>query len=256
MLKTITSRENKIIKLVASLDKNRGRAKSGLFIAEGKRLCDDALKWTPQSIEFFLVSHSFDEKNPDYTDGFEAYEVPDSLFALVCGTETPQGILATVKIPREQNSYVKSPNILILDGVSEPGNMGTILRTAEAMGFNDIFITKGSADIYSPKVVRSTMGAIFRLRFHFESNLGFISDLKNKGYQIISTALLNSVPLPQLEQGEKNAVVIGNEANGVSKEILDISDTIVKIPMSGNAESLNASVAAGIVMYELSEKEK
>ncbi len=256
MIKTITSRENKIIKLTASLLKHNGRCKNGLFIAEGKRLCEEVVKWNPQNTKFFIVSDSFDEKNPDYTKGFDAYKIPDSLFHSICGTETPQGILAVINIPSGTDIPLKSNNVLILDGVSEPGNMGTILRTAEAMGFYDIFITKGSADIYSPKVVRSTMGAIFRLSFHFENDIGFISDLKNNGFEIISTALCNSVPLNKMHNKSKCAVVIGNEANGVSKEILDISDIIVKIPMPGNAESLNASVAAGIVMYELSKKEK
>ncbi len=252
MIKPITSRDNKIIKLAISLQKNRGRIKNGLFAVEGKRICSEVIKWNPQAIEFFIVSDTFCNKNHDYTKGFVTYQIPDSLFPSICETQTPQGIFAAVKIPSDKQTAPKSNNILILDGVSEPGNMGTILRTAEAMGFYDVFIIKGSADIYSPKVVRSTMGAIFRLNFHFEDNVDFVSDLKSKGYEIISTALSDSVYLNEFIPKSKNAVVIGNEASGVSREILDISDAIVKIPMPGNAESLNASVAAGIVMYELS----
>lgn len=254
MQKTITSRDNKIIKLLISLQKRSARQKHSLFVAEGKRLCEEALKWYKDGISFFAVSESFFKKSPDFCGDFETIIIPDALFCTVCKTETPQGVLSVLKIP-STDKPLKSNKALILDGVSEPGNMGTILRTAEAMGFYDIFITKGSADIFSPKVVRSTMGAVFRLSFHFEDSLGFISDLKNKNYKIISAALRNSVPLNKVSAPQKCAVVIGNEAVGISSEVLKASDIIAKIEMSGNAESLNAAIAAGIIMYSLSQKE-
>ena len=122
------------------------------------------------------------------------------------------------------------------------------------MGFSDVYILKGSADVYNPKVIRSTMGAIFRLNFHFEENYDFVETLKTKGYKIITTALKNSVSLTEVAEYSKTAIVIGNEANGVSDEIMAISDIITKIEMAGNAESLNAAVAAGIVMYKFSKK--
>ncbi len=254
MIKYITSKENKIIKLVTSLQKRSYRNKNGLFVVEGKRICNEAFKWYRNNISFVLVSDSFYNKNSCFENEFDTYKIPDSLFSIISETETPQGILAVVRIPTT-STQLKSNNVLVLDGISEPGNMGTILRTAEAMGFYDIFITKGSVDIYSPKVVRSTMGSIFRLNFHFEENTDFIVDLKNNGYQIISTALKNSVSLESVVPFEKNAVVIGNEAIGVSDSILSSSDIITKIDMVGNSESLNAAVAAGIVMYQLSKKE-
>lgn len=254
MIKSITSKENKIIKLVTSLQKRSYRNSHGLFVVEGKRICDEAFLWFKQYISFVLISESYYTKNPELSMVCDTYKLPDSLFSFVCGTETPQGIMAVVQIPANSDK-LKSDNILILDGISEPGNMGTILRTAEAMGFCDIFITKGSVDVYSPKVVRSTMGSIFRLNFHFEENTDFISNLKNSGYQIIATALKNSVSLETVVPLEKNAIVIGNEAKGVSDAILNNSDIITKIDMCGNSESLNAAVAAGIVMYRLSKKE-
>lgn len=254
MVKYITSKENKIIKLVTSLQKRSYRNKYGLFVVEGKRICNEAFKWYRDNISFILVSESFYNKNFYCENEFDVYKIPDSLFSSISETETPQGILTVVSIPTD-SATLKSNNVLILDGISEPGNMGTILRTAEAMGFYDIFITKGCVDIYSPKVVRSTMGSVFRLNFHFKDNTDFIFDLKNNGYKIISTALKNSVSLESVVPAEKNAVVIGNEAVGVSDSILSISDTITKIDMIGNSESLNAAVAAGIVMYKLSKKE-
>ena len=253
MEKFITSRENKIIKQVISLNKKSNRLKLSLFLAEGKRICEEALLWARDDISYFLLSHSFYKKNPELTSGFDTYIVPDDLFAKICDTETPQGILCCIKIKNSNETVGFSPNVLILDGVSEPGNMGTILRTAEAMGFNDIFLVKGSADIYNPKVIRSTMGAVFRLDFHFEDSYEFINKLKENGYKIISTALKNSISLEETPVFEKNAIVIGNEGNGISENILNVSDILTKIDMAGNAESLNAAIAAGIVMYKFSK---
>ncbi len=255
MIKNITSRDNKIIKLVHSLNKKSGRTKHKLFIAEGKRIATEAILYQKEQIAFFLISDSFYEKDPGFVRDFECYKVPDNLFSFVCDTKTPQGVLAAVHFFNEFETSDLSRNILILDGVSEPGNMGTILRTADAMGFEDIFIMKGSADIFSPKVVRSTMGSIFRLRFHFEDNLDFIKKLKDDNFKIISTALYNSVSLETVPIFEKNAIIIGNEADGVSKEMLETSDFLARIDMAGRAESLNASIAAGIVMYRFSVKE-
>ncbi len=252
MIKYISSRDNKIVKQTILLQKKNYRAKLSLFIAEGKRICDEALLWAKESISYFVISETFNKKNPGYTTEFETYILPDDLFEKICETETPQGVLCVVKI-FNNNSSTLSDNVLILDGVSEPGNMGTILRTADAMGFNDVFITKGSADIYNSKVIRSTMGAIFRLNFHCEENLEFINTLNEKEYKIISAALKNAISLEDTTAFPKNAIVIGNEANGISREILDASDIITKIDMAGSAESLNAAVAAGIIMYKYSK---
>ena len=254
MEKFISSRDNKIIKLLNSLQKKSGRVKHSLYIAEGKRLCNEAFVWAKDKIEFTVVSDTFYKYNNADLTGTDIYILPDDLFSKISDTETPQGILCVLKYDLTTSAYSVSDNILILDGVSEPGNMGTILRTAEAMGFTDIYIAKGSADIYCPKVIRSTMGAIFRLNFHFVDNYDFIDNLKNDGYKIITTALHNSIDLEKTTVYSKNAIVIGNEANGVSAEIMDKSDVITRIEMAGNAESLNAAVAAGIVMYKFSKR--
>ena len=254
MEKFISSRDNKIIKLLISLQKKSGRVKHSLYIAEGKRLCNEAFIWAKDKIDFIVVSDSFYKENNVDLNDTDIYILPDDLFSKVSDTETPQGILCVLKYNLTPSSLSGSDNILILDGVSEPGNMGTILRTAEAMGFFDIYITKGSADIYSPKVIRSTMGAIFRLNFHFADNYNFIDTLKKAGYKIITTALHNSINLDETTVYSKNAIVIGNEANGVSSTIMEKSDIITRIEMAGNAESLNAAIAAGIVMYKFSKR--
>ncbi len=254
MVKFISSRDNKIIKLLVSLQKKSGRMKHSLFIAEGKRLCNEAFIWAKDKIEFIVVSDTFYKENNADLNGTDIYILPDDLFLKISDTETPQGIICVLRYDLVTFSSSVSDNVLILDGVSEPGNMGTILRTAEAMGFSDIYITKGSADIYSPKVIRSTMGAVFRLNFHFEDNYDFVDDLKEKGYKIITTALRDSIDLEETSVYSKNAIVIGNEANGVCDEVMEKSDIITRIEMAGNAESLNAAVAAGIVMYKFSKR--
>lgn len=256
MEKYITSRDNKIVKELVSLKKRIGRQKHSLYVVEGKRICDEAVKWAKDDILYFVYSDSFYKENKIISENTVSYILPDELFCKVTDTETPQGILCVMKLKKTYSAFPKSDNILILDGVSEPGNMGTILRTAEAMGFFDVYITKGSADIYNSKVIRSTMGAVFRLNFHFEATLNFIDSLKTMGYKVITTALKNSTPLRETPVHQKNAVVIGNEAVGVSDEIIEKSDIITKIEMCGNAESLNAAIAAGIVMYNFSLKKR
>ena len=140
--------------------------------------------------------------------------------------------------------------VLILDGVAEPGNMGTIIRTAEAAGIECICLGQGCTDIYAPKAVRSAMGSVFRMKFcGFDAAAA--AALKSAGFTIAATALYNSVPIESAKISGKRAIVIGNEAHGVSDEVLSISDMAVRIDMKGKAESLNAAVAAGIAMYML-----
>ncbi len=253
MILEITSKDNKIIKLVRSLSKKSSREKMGCFIVEGKRIAEEAIRDIPEKISYVIISHSFRDKNTDIYNslnrsGLNIYLVPDYIFDSISDTESPQGILAVVKFMDEKTE--DCDRLLILDGISEPGNMGTILRTAEAMGFNDIILCGNAVDIYSPKVVRSTMGSLFRLNFKIEKNYDFIKNIKSNGYKIYATALSSSVSLEEIEPCKKSAIVIGNEAHGVSEDILSSSDINVRIDMEGHVESLNASVAAAITMYK------
>lgn len=259
MLKEISSKENQIIKIVRALQNRAGRKKSGLFFVEGIRITDEAAKTLPNDIFCIVLSKTFyntyKQKAQTLSENFDCFIIPDTLFRDISDTDTPQGILAVMKIKESEFSgfSFEEKNILILDSLRDPGNIGTIIRTAEAMGFSGIFLTKGCADIYSPKVLRSTMGSVFRTNIYENCSIDDINVLKQHNYKIISTALQkNSVFLNDIEPPSKAAIVIGNEANGVSKEILAASDIIVKIPMQGRTESLNAAVAAGIVMYKFS----
>lgn len=259
MLKEIFSKDNPAVKTVRSLQSRNGRKKSGLFFVEGNRIIEEAITYAAEHISYIVINSSFknlyEEKVKEYAESFDCFVVPDSLFKEISDTETPQGILAVIKSAHAavSNFSFEDNRIIILDSVRDPGNIGTIIRTAEAMGFNSIFLTKGCADIYSPKVLRSTMGSVFRTKIYEGCTTEELILLKEKGYTLSSTALCeNSVFLNEAKVPSKAAIVIGNEAEGVSAEILNISDMIIKIPMQGKTESLNAAVAAAIAMYHFS----
>ena len=148
-----------------------------------------------------------------------------------------------------ETDFDKYDFVLILDGVSEPGNMGTIIRTAEAAGIDLICLTRGCVDVYNSKVVRAAMGSLFRMKFA-ECDAGMAETMRARGFTLVATALYNSVPLESAQITGKRAIIIGSEAEGVSEEFLSLADIAVKIDMCGKVESLNAAVAAGIVMYK------
>lgn len=254
MINNITSRDNKILKTVRSLQRKKGREDSGLYFAEGARLVGEALVSVPESIRYVIVSNSFYEKNTDYINGLDrdgkiVYSTEDRLFREICNTETPQGIGAVIEISADiEPDFSDFEYILILDGVSEPGNMGTIIRTAEAAGIDLICLTGGCVDVHNPKVVRSAMGSLFRMKFA-EIAPQSIEKIKAAGFIVVATALYNSIPIEDAVVSGKRAIVIGSEADGVSEEVLKMADVSVRIDMCGKIESLNAAVAAGIVMY-------
>lgn len=259
MLKEIFSKDNQLIKTVRSLQSKAGRKKNGLFFVEGIRITGEAISTVPGQIHCIIINNTFkstySEKTAEFSEKFDCFLIPDSLFKEISDTDTPQGILTVIKNKQAlaADFSFEDKHIIVLDSLRDPGNIGTIIRTAEAMGFNSIFLTKGCTDIYSPKVLRSTMGSVFRTNIFEGCTPDDIDLIKQKGYTVISTALQkNSVFLKDAPTTSKSAIVIGNEAEGVSDEVLDVSDIIVKIPMQGKTESLNAAVAAAIVMYHFS----
>ena len=182
---------------------------------------------------------------------FECIYVNKKVFSLLTDVQNPQGLLAVIrKQNKEENIDYKEDIIVALDGIQDPGNLGTILRTIDSVGLNQVIVSKETADAYNPKVVRSTMGAIFRVNvIETENLLNTLKNAKKHHYKIMATSLENSTSIYETEYSKK-IIVIGNEANGVSKEILEYADEKIKIPMLGKTESLNASVATGIVLYE------
>ncbi|MDD4189088.1 MAG: RNA methyltransferase [Eubacteriales bacterium] len=255
---SIESSENKLIKLVKSLSQKKYREKEGLFFTEGLRFVQDALdsSWEVSSV---FVSETFKEKfiktrkisltnkNP------ELYCLPDKLFNEISDTNSPQGILAVIKMREyDPESVIFGPNLfLLLDGLQDPGNMGTIIRSADAAGFNAIIMTEGCVDIYNPKVVRSTAGSLFHIPCITASDVSKMLDLlRLNEIKIYCASASAKKYCYQFDLHENVVFAIGNEANGLSAKVTENADDSISIPILGRAESLNASVAAGILLYE------
>ena len=248
----ITSKDNEKIKEIKKIQNNKKfREEKKVYIIEGTKMIEEAIieKAEIQTIvicEDCIKQGTISDSLLLEIAKFECIYVDDKIFNLITEVVHPQGILAIIKQPNNANINYNEEMIIILDNIQDPGNLGTIIRTADAAGLSQVLVTKNSVDVYNPKVIRSTMGAIFRINIIEIDN---IQDLKNNGFTVVSTSLQGNKSIYDIEY-KKSAIIIGNEANGVSKELLDASDIKAKIPMKGKAESLNASVAASIVMYE------
>ena len=241
----ITSRDNNTIKEIIKLKDKKYRKDS--FIIEGIKPIEEAIKENAIIEKIVKVEGAtFDVK----IDGIDIIEVPQKLFNEMTDVETPQGILAVVKKTNSNTIDYSADFILVLDNIQDPGNLGTIIRTADSAYLRQILVSKGTADPYSPKVIRSTMGSIFRVNIIESDNLeASIDELKNNGFQVVTTSLQTDNNAFELDYMKK-AVIIGNEANGVEENIANKSDIKVKIPMLGKTESLNAAVSASIMVYE------
>ncbi len=255
MIYKIIGKDNKTVKLVKSLKKKNNRIEQGKFVAEGRKLSLEAFEYAAENLYCVVVDEEFFEKETDIVKKAETvcdkvFVVSTKVFDEISDTDTPQGILTVVNIDNhvfEVSNHTRS--IIVLDGVSEPGNLGTVIRTAEAFGFDGIYLMKGCADIYSSKTVRSTMGSVFRMKFRSGCQIKELQELQKKGFSLISTTPNGEMYLEHFRASERCALIIGNEARGISDEVLRISDMRVKIAMDGLAESLNAAVAAGIAMH-------
>lgn len=246
-MEIIRSSNNKMVKYINSLKLKKTRQKENLFIAEGERLVNDAIK--KKTPEFIVISENY--KSDINCDNI--YTVSEDVFKKISDTMTPQGILAVFKTDIKKINDIKIENTLILNRVSDPGNMGTMLRTAVATGFKNIIIDKECCDIYNPKTIRSSMSAVFDLDIYISDDLSKdIVSLKNKSFDIYSAVLnRNSTNLYDTDFKNPTGIIIGNEANGVDDEVIKSAGKSVFIPMEGNIESLNAAVAGSVIMYEI-----
>ena len=243
---------NSKIKLVRKLAQKKYREEFGLFVAEGLRLCESAL--TCAEIEFGFYTENFlkSARQVELISRLEKIttleKISDNEFNKISDTETPQGILLVIHQNLSAPEKVLEKNlIIVLDGVKDPGNVGTILRTAEAFDCG-IILLDNSADIFNPKVVRSSMGAIFSATFNKMSCENFLALMKSSGFEILASVLDDTAEKYFNHNfNKKSAVVFGNEAEGVSTEIFNVSKKIF-IPMLGKAESLNVATATGIIM--------
>ena len=246
-MERITSVQNNKIKETAALSDTRRRKKSGLFVAEGRKLVGELLRCNIMPIRCFVKEGAV---IPDGLDGCEMYCVTDAVMKKMSTLSTPQDIIAVAKEPEAKD--IDSGNMVIaLDAVQDPQNLGAILRSAEAFGVKTVVLGQGCCDAYSTKTLRGAMGSVFRLNIIECDLVGYLHLMKDKGYDIIGTGLdKNFRTVDKLMLSKKKVVIISNEGNGISEKVKEACDFGMFIPMSGQNESLNAAVAASIVMWE------
>lgn len=261
----ITSKDNKHIKnLIALQTKAKERRNQGAFVTEGSKMVEE----TPtELLKEIYVSESFLAKEADkyhqitdaLSDQIAKGEIlletlPDALFKMVSDTQTPQGILAVVRKPvylLEELLKADCPMFLILEDIQDPGNLGTMMRTGEGAGVTAVIMSKNTVDLFNPKTIRSTMGSIYRVPFVVAENLpDTIAQLKAAGVSLYAAHLKGENSYDGYDYTKPTGFLIGNEGNGLSKEIADLADIYIRIPMEGKLESLNAAISAGLLMYE------
>jgi len=252
----ITSKDNETIKHIRKLKEKKYRDEYREYIVEGIKLIKEAIEEN-QDVKKIIVCDNCNKSEKINQEAMyevakkDCVYVDEKVFHSITEVQNPQGILAVVgKQNKEKEINYDEDIIVVLDDIQDPGNLGTILRTVDSVGLKQIIVSKKSGDVFNSKVVRSTMGAIFRVNVIESENLvETIKQLKKHKFEVVSTSLDTDKSMYDIEYN-KTAIVIGNEANGVSKEIQEMSDKKIKIPMLGKTESLNASVATGIVLYE------
>lgn len=256
----LTSLNNTKVKRIVELSKKAGaRNKEDVFIVEGTRMFQEA---PPDRIVECYVTEAFLEKCDCRNRLCEcSYEiVSEEVFRKISDTQTPQGILCVVKqyhYRMEELLKKENPLIVLLEELQDPGNLGTILRTGEGAGIDGVIMSKKTVDIYNPKTIRATMGSIYRVPFLYTESLEqAILQLKEKKVRTYAAHLQGKEYYDIQELKEGCAFLIGNEGNGLKKETADLADKYIKIPMLGKLESLNAAVAAAILMYEAASKRR
>jgi len=255
-MQRIDSSDNKKIKRLTSLKQKKVRLKENLFLMEGLKSVDEAISENAL-IDMILVSDHFMETNPEYCSRLEKTEYPlyitrDYNLEKCSNLKTPQGILAAVTIPDYTLVSIleQEKPIVILDGISDPGNLGTVIRAADAFGFGGVILLPGCTDPFSPKTVQSTMGSIIRVKC-IDIDTGELDELDKNDYYIYGMDLSGTDMDDEKFSASKTAVIIGSESHGLSRDVIVKCSKLLKISMPGNAESLNASVAAGIVMHKM-----
>lgn len=255
-MQVITSKDNELIKHIKKLKDKKERDLSNEYMIEGIKLIKEAIQENAKIKQIIICDDCEKIESIEKDIMYEIAKqnciyVTNKVFNSITEVTNPQGILAIIeKQNKEEQIDTTQEIILALDDIQDPGNLGTILRTADSIGLTQILVSKGTADCYNPKVVRSTMGAIFRVKIiECEDLEKTLKEMKKHKYEITVTSLQTENSIYDINYNKK-AVVIGNEANGVRKEIQDMADKKIKIPMLGKTESLNASVATGIILYE------
>jgi len=247
-------------KFIRSLQFKKGRDLENRFLVEGVRLCEEVLN-SDHQVNYLIISETLrhSERILQLLEKSRARKLPiyvtdEKKFNTLSDTQTPQGI-ACVAAKKEQPADLKSGSLLLgLDAIRDPGNMGTMIRTADWFGLDGIFASADTVDIYNPKVIRGTMGALFHVPV--KENVTLYDELvvlKQNNFKIIGTVSEDGIPLAQFKKQEKTVLLIGNEAQGLAPELDSIIDSNICITRKGKGESLNAAIAAGIFLYHLTK---
>ena len=256
IMQRITSKENEFIKHVKKLKEKKYRDISSEYVIEGIKLVAEAIQ-EKASIKQIVLCDDCERNEAIPKDvmyeiaKYECIYVTQNIFKYLSEVQTPQGILAIVEKTNTNTEIDYTQDVIVaLDDVQDPGNLGTILRTIDSVGLTQLLVSKGTADAYNPKVVRSTMGAIFRVKIIECENLKqTLKETKKHKFKIVTSSLQTENTIYDINY-HKKVIIIGNEANGVQPQIQEVADERIKIPMLGKTESLNASVATGIILYE------
>lgn len=249
----IDSKENNSFKKIKKYKTKKYRDKDKRFLAEGVKFLD--FDTVP---EYIIIDEEFSE-NKEIINRIKKFEnsekivLSSTLFSQLSSQENSQGVILVYKY-EENDINMVGDNIIVLDRVGDPGNLGTIIRTADACGYKDIVLVKGSVDCYNEKVVRSTMGSIFNISIYYIEEEELLKFLKEKKYKIISTVLSDDcIPYTEMKLEKRNAIIFGNEGSGIGENIIKNSDEKIIIPIYGSAESLNVAMACGIIIYKCRE---
>jgi len=248
----ITSTSNPQVKQISALQtKAKLRDELGLFVAEGTKMVEELPETLLQKV-FCSASYAKNQENLNLLKNFSPEVVPDLVFAHMSNTKTPQGILAVARQPEfTMDDLFTGGPVILLESLQDPGNLGTILRTGEGAGIGGVLVNRETVDFYNPKVVRATMGSLYRVPHLVCPDLEEgVKTLKMRGFHVYAAHLGGVTKYTEADYREKTAFLIGNEGNGLTDRLAKMTDTYLRIPMEGKVESLNAAVAAAILLYE------
>ena len=252
MKDTIASQDNKFYKILKKLGKKKYRDENNIFKAEGEKFLKENINFN--KIIVMESKYKYLEDKYKISQFNNLTILKDELFEEISDQETSQGVILLYSKSLTTINDING-DVVILDDVQDPGNIGTIIRTMEATAFKNLILTKGSVDVYNPKTVRATMGGIFKLNIIYETPENIIKFLKNENYQVISTLLdETSINYDEVILKDKNAYIFGNEGHGITEIFINNTDVKAIIPIYGDIDSLNVSVASGVFLYKMREK--
>lgn len=252
----LESAQNDHMKKWKKLQTRKGREKADSMLIEGEHLLSEALRSPRITIKRILVEGDSQEAVSTYLERYPAisdypvYLLSLSLYRQIAETETPQKIMAEVALPKSESIFSSDGLYLLLDRIQDPGNLGTLLRTAQAVGVTQVLVGNGTVDPFNSKVVRSSMGAILHVPLIQEDLKEVIPHLRQYGISIVGTSLHTEILYEEADYSSGCAILLGNEGQGVDPELQEMVDQAVKIPMPGGTESLNVAVAGGLLLYE------